>query len=155
MSPRAAWRLDHLGFSEVWDYVPGKMDWLSFDLPYEGDAVLVARAVDRGVPRCRLDARVADLADAIEETGTCVVVNDHDVVMGTLDGHALHEHPDATAADAMRFGVTTVRPSEELSALLERMQRRDVNAVLVTRQDGVLVGALRAGEAEAHLEALP
>ena len=37
MSPRAAWRLESLGFTKVYDYVPGKTDWLAAGLPREGD----------------------------------------------------------------------------------------------------------------------
>src|SRR5438309_12115020 len=33
MSPRAAWRLESVGFSEVSDYVAGKNDWMSAGLP--------------------------------------------------------------------------------------------------------------------------
>ncbi|MFC7101678.1 rhodanese-like domain-containing protein [Nonomuraea rubra] len=36
LSPRAAHRLQRLGFGQVYDYGVGKMDWLSADLPYEG-----------------------------------------------------------------------------------------------------------------------
>ena len=37
MSPRAACRLETLGFEHVFDYVPGKMDWLARNLPVEGE----------------------------------------------------------------------------------------------------------------------
>jgi len=36
MSPRAAWRLESIGFTKVRDYVAGKADWGSFGLPLEG-----------------------------------------------------------------------------------------------------------------------
>ena len=29
MSPRAAWRLEALGFGGVYDYVAGKVDWIA------------------------------------------------------------------------------------------------------------------------------
>jgi hypothetical protein len=38
MSPRAACRLDTLGFEHVYDYMPGKVDWLARNLPVEGTA---------------------------------------------------------------------------------------------------------------------
>ena len=34
MSPRAAWRLEGLGFERVYDYVPGKADWFASGLPF-------------------------------------------------------------------------------------------------------------------------
>jgi hypothetical protein len=33
MSPRAAWRLEGLGFERVYDYVPGESDWFASGLP--------------------------------------------------------------------------------------------------------------------------
>jgi CBS domain-containing protein len=36
VSPRAASRLDALGFPEVYDYAAGKADWGSYGLPIEG-----------------------------------------------------------------------------------------------------------------------
>ena len=36
MSPRAAARLESLGFTKVYDYEAGKSDWLAAALPSEG-----------------------------------------------------------------------------------------------------------------------
>lgn len=36
MSPRAAARLEGIGFEQVYDYTAGKVDWGSFGLPLEG-----------------------------------------------------------------------------------------------------------------------
>ncbi len=36
MSPRAAWRLESLGFTRVYDYVAGKVDWFAAGFPREG-----------------------------------------------------------------------------------------------------------------------
>src|SRR5712691_518454 len=33
MSPRAAWRLERLGFTPVYDYALGKVDWMAAGLP--------------------------------------------------------------------------------------------------------------------------
>ena len=40
----------------------------------------------------------------------------------------------------MRFGVSTVRPSEEAGALAHRMGHAEVTRVVVTRSDGTLIG---------------
>jgi hypothetical protein len=37
MSPRAACRLETLGFTKVYDCIPGKAHWLARDLPIEGE----------------------------------------------------------------------------------------------------------------------
>ncbi len=38
MSPRAASRLESLGFREAYDYAAGKADWFAAGLPMEGPA---------------------------------------------------------------------------------------------------------------------
>ncbi len=38
MSPRAACRLEALGFEQVYDYVLGIADWKAAGIPIEGDA---------------------------------------------------------------------------------------------------------------------
>ena len=89
MSPRAAWRLEHLGFGRSVDYAGGKMDWLSFDLPWDGSAWLVSRDLDRDPPTCGLDERMGDLRARVSSSGLCVVVFDSGVVAGSLDEDAL------------------------------------------------------------------
>jgi hypothetical protein len=37
MSPRAACRLEQLGFAKVYDYTTGKADWLAHGLETEGE----------------------------------------------------------------------------------------------------------------------
>jgi CBS domain-containing protein len=74
------------------------------------------------------------------------VVADGGVVQGLIRGRELADAgPDATADEIMRFGISTVRPSEELDPLLERMDRAGVAEIVVTGGDGDLVGAVIAG----------
>jgi hypothetical protein len=47
MSPRAAWRLEALGFTHVYDYAPSKSDWFANGLPREGKAAAIPWAGDR------------------------------------------------------------------------------------------------------------
>jgi CBS domain-containing protein len=148
MSPRVACRLERFGFAEVYDYAGGKMDWLSADLPYEGEAVLVSRVLRRDLVVAAQDQRVADLADRVvaDPAGLAVVVADGGVVQGLIRGRELAgAEPDATAEEIMRFGISTVRPSEELDPLLDRMDRAGLAEIVVTGGDGDLVGAVIAG----------
>jgi hypothetical protein len=60
MSPRAAVRLETLGFTQVFDYAAGKADWTSTGLPTEGTLADQPRAGDiaqRDVPTCGLANR--------------------------------------------------------------------------------------------------
>ena len=61
MSPRAAWRLESIGFTRVYDYVAGKADWGSFGLPLEGrrpSSTRVGAHVRTDVPACGSNAEV-------------------------------------------------------------------------------------------------
>jgi hypothetical protein len=62
MSPRAAWRLEGIGFEKVYDYVPGKAAWFADGLPKEGKLASVPTIGDaarRDVPTCAQVRRVS------------------------------------------------------------------------------------------------
>jgi CBS domain-containing protein len=143
MSPRAAWRLEAAGFGTVYDYVDGKSDWLAADLPFEGTARLAGMFTRRGVAAVVEDTPAAEalrLLDA-QGFGPVLVLNQAGVVMGAVhrDGLASAAR-EAEVGKVMRFGVTTVRPSEDAAALAHRMGHAGVTRVVVTRPDGTLVG---------------
>jgi rhodanese-related sulfurtransferase len=145
LSPRAARRLERLGYSRVFDYAVGKMDWLSYDLPYEGEAILVSQRVRRDPIEVGLDDSLEVIADRIlADPARLGVVIDHDrVVHGVLGKRELTAAgagAGASAEAAMRAGVTTVRPSEEVGPLTQRMDSAGVSKVVVSRSDGTLVG---------------
>lgn len=142
MSPRAACRLEQLGFTETYDYVGGKSDWLSFDLPYEGETVLVGSVLQRDVPTAERTERLVDARDRVAEApaGILVVLAD-----GVVNGVVRRRHLEGAGAsmtveDVMEVGVTTVRPAEDVEELEHRMGHANVRAITVTRSDGSLVG---------------
>ena len=143
MSPRAAWRLEAAGFSPVYEYVAGKADWLAADLPFEGTAELAGMFTRRGVATVGERTPVAEalrLLDA-QGFGPVLALNQADVVMGAAYRHNLESAAaDAEVGTLMRFGVSTVRPSEDAAALAHRMGHAEVTRVVVTRSDGTLVG---------------
>ncbi|MEX2550967.1 MAG: CBS domain-containing protein [Nitriliruptoraceae bacterium] len=149
MSPRAACRLDSLGY-DAYDYVAGKADWLAFGLPSEGTALLAGSAVSTDVPTCGFRDRLGDVRAALEASpfGMLIALDAGGVVLGRLDRDAATGDDTQTVDRLMREGPTTVRPSEELVPLVERMHRADVDAVLVTRSDGRLLGLLERDRAE-------
>jgi CBS domain-containing protein len=153
MSPRAAWRLESLGFSEVYDYVAGEADWLAMGRPSEGREVGQRRAwppARRDVPTCGVRELLGEVRQRVQGTGgeACIVVNAERVVLGRVRGAAWNGPDDATVEDVMEAGPTTVRPNEPLAALTERMQKHGTRSVLVTTSDGRLVGVLERGDAE-------
>jgi CBS-domain-containing membrane protein len=81
--------------------------------------------------------------------GPVVVLNQAGVVMGAVHRDQLESAAEGTEAGAlMRFGVTTVRPSEQVTDLVHRMSHSQVSRVVVTRSDGTLIGLFFAGDAE-------
>ena len=155
MSPRAAWRLESLGFTQVFDYVAGKADWFASGLPREGRLAKVPDAGDvarRDVPTCGLTQRLGDVAERLRGGwDTCIVVNDSGVVLGRLRKAALSGDPDALVEAAMESGPATYRPNTLLQEVTERMRKRRVTSVLVTTSDGRLVGLLYRRDAERRL----
>jgi CBS domain-containing protein len=153
MSPRAAWRLESLGFTRVYDYVAGKADWFASGLPIEGKLAVVPRIGDvarRDVPLCGLSDRIGDVRERAQEAGwdACAVVNEKRVVLGLLRRKELDADPEAIAEQMMRPGPTTFRPNVPVQEMAERMRERGARTVLVTTSDGTLVGQLRRDDAE-------
>ena len=156
MSNRAAWRLESLGFTRVYHYTPGKDGWLTMGLPTEGPDAATPRAgdvADRDTPTCSLCERLGDVRHRLRAAGktSCIVVNDQRVVLGRLRGESLDGDAGQTVEAVMEAGPTTVRPSEPLDALIERMQKRKVESIVVSTADGVLVGVLRREDGERRL----
>lgn len=156
MSPRAAWRLESLGFSQVFDYAAGEADWFASGLPREGREASVPRVADivrRDIPTCRVDDRVGDVRDRVRAAGwdTCVVVNREQVVLGRLRSQELVADAERRVEEAMEAGPTTVRPNVRLSELAGRMGAEDISSFLVTTSDGRLVGLVDRATTERAL----
>ena len=153
MSPRAAWRLESLGFVEVYDYAAGKADWFARGLPIEGERAEVPRiggVARTDVPRCRLDEPVDDVADRVRAGGwdTCIVVNDHDVVLGRLFPSELEAAGTADVEEVMRSGPSTFRPNVTVEEMVRFMDDRGISTAVVTTSEGRLVGLLRRTDVE-------
>ena len=149
MSPRAAWRLQAAGFSPVYDYVAGKSDWLAADLPFEGTAQLAGMFTRRGVATASEDTPAHEALRRLEAQGfgPVAVLNQAGVVMGAAyRGDLTAASAEAAVGTVMRFGVSTVRPSEDAAALAHRMGHAGVTRVVVTRSDGTLVGLFFAAD---------
>lgn len=149
MSPRAAWRLEAAGFGPVYDYAAGKGDWLAADLPYEGTARLAGRFTRRGVATVAEGTPAGEALGLLDDQGfgPVVVLNQAGVVMGAVHRDILASAAEKAAVGmAMRFGVSTVRPSEDAAALARRLGHARVTPVVVTRPDGTLVGLFFAAD---------
>ena len=143
MSPRAAWRLEGLGFERVYDYVPGKADWFASGLPKEGRLALVPTIGDAArweVPTCA----------PVEKIG---VVRER-VVRGLMREKELAPDAKAAPGGVRRTVPATCRPDEPVGKTAKRMQDRGARTVLVTTSDGRLVGLVYREDTE-HLAGVP
>jgi len=147
MSPRAAWRLESLGFAEVYDYVAGKLDWMAAGLPTEGTNAANPRAGEvarKDVPTAHLDERLGDVRTRVRESGwdAVVVINDERVVLGLLRSKELDKDPESTIEQAMRPGPSTFRPYVSIKEMADHMIEHKLESSPITTSDGRLVGLL-------------
>ncbi|MBK5228520.1 MAG: CBS domain-containing protein [Actinobacteria bacterium] len=149
MSPRAACQLEAMGFNDVYDFVDGKIEWMVNGLPVEGNGPHFAMAGEvatkDGVHTCILGSMVTESVREMKERGEsfCLVLNSEDIVLGRLRKKQLDPDSDALVETVMETGPTTVRPIEPAKPLLERMEKHNVPAIVVTTKKGQLVGVAR------------
>lgn len=155
MSPRAACRLATLGFGEVFDYMPGKLDWMARGLPLAGEKADEPRVVDfarADVVTCGPADTVGDLRDRVAASPYrfALVLSPQGVLLGRLRNAALQGSPAARADDVMEPGPSTTRPHTAPGVLLERLERADLSTALVSDPDGRLRGVVRRSDLESR-----
>jgi hypothetical protein len=160
MSPRAACRLEALGFDRVYDYVDGIADWKAAGLAIEGSADPGQRVIDAtraDVPTCQPDDTIASLRHRTVDAGweICVVTDCDGLAIGRIRGAALDANGGQLAGAVMEPGPSTVRPDQPLQPLVERMHDRNAPNVIVTTPQGKLVGILLRDEADQLLAGEP
>jgi len=151
MSPRAAWRLESLGFREVYDYAAGKADWFARGRPIEGERAEVPRVggfARSDVPTCRLEEPVSAVAKRVWVAGwdTCIVTNDEGIVLGRLFAGDVSSDASLAVEDVMRSGPSTFRPNVTVEEMTRFMDERGISTALVTTSEGRLVGLFRRSD---------
>ena len=155
MSPRAAWRLESLGFTKVYDYVGGKSDWIAAGLPVEGEQADIPRAIDvvvRDVPTCRPSDLIGGVSDQVEAArdDLCIVTNDDGIVLGRLRRLALASGRGKAVHEVMESGPTTTRADAWLEGLVPRLHNANVRSMLITTPEGRLIGVVYREDAERY-----
>ena len=153
MSPRAAWRLETLGFERVHDFVGGKLEWLAAGLPTEGTGPHHAVAGEVVMPAtfvCGLGTLSGVVRSKLQagSDSMCAVTNEHGIVLGRVRWRDLPEADDVPVEDFMQPGPATVQTTEELAPLAGRMRDAGVKTILVTNAKGGLLGMLHRDDAE-------
>jgi CBS domain-containing protein len=138
-----------MGFTDVYDFVNGKVEWILNRLPVEGTgphyAMVGEAATEGGLHTCVLGSTVKDSLSMMErnDESFCLVLNHQGIVLGRLRHKQLDPASEDAVEAVMETGPTTVRPNEPAGALLERMEKRKVLAVIVTTKEGTLVGVVQ------------
>ncbi len=133
----------------MYDYVDGKVDWMAFGLPVEGEdgpflgdqlAPVVTCAVTQTVADARRELSGAD-DDAV------VIVEADGLAVGEVDEEALAGQPDDTVLlEVLRPVPSTVRPSVTVASVAEG----GGGGPLVTDSDGRLLGRATLEPAHDH-----
>ncbi len=147
MSPRAAWRLEALGFGQVYDYAGGREDWAAAGLATEGSEPGKPRAgslARRDVVTCRPDESLGEVRARVAESGipAAVVTNDEGIVLGLLREAQLEGADGARVGAVMRPGPSTFRPNVPAGQMARYMTDHDLPSAPITSSDGRLIGLL-------------
>jgi CBS domain-containing protein len=151
MSPRAACRLATLGY-EVYDYAPGKVDWMAHGLLVEGTAATRTTALSllrEDVATCALDDPPEEVGRRIDASpyGFALALSPGRVVLGRVRRSRLTG--EATSVEALlEPGPSTIRPHTPVEDLAARLARSEVRTLIVTDPEGQLLGVVRRGEVE-------
>lgn len=151
MSPRAAWLLEALGFTDISHYLGGISDWSAAALPIAGhlaEELTIGALARRDVTTCHLGDPVEGILERMgrEAYAACFVLNDEGVLLGRIYRSDLRAGRGPTAADAMRPGPSTYRPDMTAGDMLARMREHNLHTAPVTTSDGKLVGLVRRGD---------
>jgi CBS domain-containing protein len=160
MAPRAAARLELLGFTDVSHYKAGKLDWMAAGLPTEGENAARPRAgtvARKDVPICSLTDRVGDVRDRARAArwDAAVAVDPNRVVLGLLRAGELAKDADMLIEQAMRPGPSTFRPYVPIKEMSDYMTGHKLESSPVTTSDGKLVGLLLKSDAVKEAEGCP
>lgn len=152
MAPRAAARLESLGFDKIYEYKPGKLDWMAAGLPTEGDNATRPRAgtvARKDVPVCELSERLGTVRDRVHEAGwdAVVVVDEQRVVLGLLRAPELAKDEELSIEQAMRPAPSTFRPYVAIKEMADYMTKHNLESSPITTLDGKLVGLLYRADA--------
>ena len=118
MSPRAACRLEALGFTGVHDFVPGKLDWLAHNLPVAGTAAehpRIGRHLRHNVITAAPDEPIADIRARVATSpyDFALVLAADTTLLGRLRPSILRgADPTKAGGDVMEPGPSTLRPHE-------------------------------------------
>jgi rhodanese-related sulfurtransferase/CBS domain-containing protein len=154
LSPRAAALLVAFGFTDVFDYAAGKLDWAAHGLPIEGEwasKTKICDVAERDMPTCGIETPVYEAWKRANASGwdICVVVDSERVVLGLVEGPSL-EADGRKVSEVMTPGPSTYRPYIFASDAAEFVEEQRMERVMVTDSDGKLLGVVKREDVMKH-----
>src|SRR5437773_10662942 len=154
LSARAAWRLESMGFQEVYRYTAGKADWLAAGWETEGTSNNIPRLkqyLQKDVFTCGLRERLEDVKSRPRLTQDLgVVVSDRNIVLGAIRGEAWDGNALARVIDVMDPGPRTFRPDIDPKDVQKALRSEEPESIIVTTSDGELLGLIRTAQKKAQ-----
>lgn len=152
MSPRAACRLATLGFTQVYDYVPGKVDWLARNQPVEGtdaDTETIGQHLRQEVTTSRPDEPISQVQARVARSAHrfALVTTADGTLLGRLRAAALDDaDPTRPAGEVMEAGPSTLRPHDPAAATKDRLVDKGLSYAIVADPDGRLLGTVHPAD---------
>ena len=146
-----------MGFAEVYDYVPGKVDWLVHRRPVEGARAgepTVADLARDDALTCTLADRVGEIRERVQDSPYpfALVLSTSRVVLGRLPSSQMDCDPQLPAEAVMDPGPKTVRPHKTAEGIAQDLADRDLRWAIVTTPDGELIGVASRADLDAALK---
>jgi CBS domain-containing protein len=139
----------------VYDYSPGKVDWLVRQLPIEGERAgqpTVGSLARDDVVTCALEDRVGEVRERVAGSPypfALVVTGARRVLLGRLRASALDCDPDLRAEGIMEPGPSTVRAHKTAASVAHDLAEKELRWAIVTTPEGELIGVAARKDLEA------
>ncbi len=142
-----------LGFADVYDYVPGKVDWLAHNLEVEGEdpePPTLGGVMRDDVVRCAPTDRMADVHASIKASPYpfALMTTDGGTVLGRLPASALDPGSEASVGDIAEPGPKTFRPHHSAGNVAKQLGEKDLRWAIVTTPEGRLLGVASRADLE-------
>jgi CBS domain-containing protein len=131
--------------TDVYDYVPGKVDWLAHNLPVEGDkakAPIAGRVIRGDAALCRPTDRIADVRDSIERSPYpfALVTSDDGTLLGRAPLSVLDVSSEGPVWDVAEPGPKTFRPHASAEKVVAVLAEKGLRWAIVTTPEGRVLG---------------
>lgn len=142
----------------MYDYVPGKVDWIVNQRPVEGKRAgepTVGQHARADVVTCGLEDRVGPVRERVASSRYpfALVVGPRGVLLGRLRASMLDCDPELGADEVMEPGPKTYRAHKTAARIAHDLAERDLRWAIVTTPRGVLIGVAARAELEAAANA--